>query len=81
MKRLCLLRHAKSDWSDPANDDFSRPLNARGKVAADFMAAYIAHSPYRPDAHRKHARRWLLRWAKYLSNTLTRFITPCRMTC
>tara|TARA_R110000868_G_scaffold20217_14_gene85878 strand:- start:7145 stop:7675 length:531 start_codon:yes stop_codon:yes gene_type:complete len=49
MKRLCLLRHAKSDWSDPANDDFSRPLNARGKVAADFMAAYIAHSPYRPD--------------------------------
>lgn len=50
MKRLCLMRHAKSDWSDPANDDFSRPLNARGLVAADFMAGYIAKSPYRPDA-------------------------------
>lgn len=49
MKRLCLLRHAKSDWSDPASDDFSRPLNARGEVAADFMADYIARSPYRPD--------------------------------
>ncbi|MDO8420767.1 MAG: histidine phosphatase family protein [Parvibaculum sp.] len=49
MKRLCLLRHAKSDWSDPASDDFSRPLNARGEIAADFMADYIAQSPYRPD--------------------------------
>ena len=50
MKRLCLLRHAKSDWSDPSSDDFSRPLNARGTRAANFMAQYIAKSPYRPDA-------------------------------
>jgi len=50
MKRLCLLRHAKSDWGDPAKDDFDRPLNARGEKAADFMADYIAHSAYRPDA-------------------------------
>lgn len=49
MKRLCLLRHAKSDWSDPSSDDFSRPLNARGEKTADFMADYIARSPYRPD--------------------------------
>ena len=50
MKRLCLLRHAKSDWGDPAKDDFDRPLNSRGETAADFMADYIAGSPYRPDA-------------------------------
>ncbi|MBC7103108.1 MAG: histidine phosphatase family protein [Parvibaculum sp.] len=50
MKRLCLLRHAKSDWGDPAKDDFERPLNARGVKAAGFMASYIAASPYRPDA-------------------------------
>jgi phosphohistidine phosphatase len=50
MKRLCLLRHAKSDWGDPSKDDFDRPLNARGSKAADFMAGYIAQSPYRPDA-------------------------------
>lgn len=49
MKRLCLLRHAKSDWGDPAKDDFDRPLNPRGEKAADFMAGYIARSPYRPD--------------------------------
>lgn len=49
MKRLCLLRHAKSDWGDPAKDDFDRPLNTRGAKAADFMAGYIAGSVYRPD--------------------------------
>ena len=49
MKRLCLLRHAKSDWSDPSSDDFDRPVNARGAKAADFMAHYIAHCTYRPD--------------------------------
>lgn len=50
MKRLCLLRHAKSDWGDPAKDDFDRPLNARGAKAADFMAGFIVTSAYRPDA-------------------------------
>lgn len=50
MKRLCLMRHAKSDWSDPSKDDFDRPLNARGRVAAEFMAEFVARSPHRPDA-------------------------------
>lgn len=30
MKRLAILRHAKSSWNDPALDDFNRPLNTRG---------------------------------------------------
>lgn len=50
MKRLCLMRHAKSDWSDPAKDDFERALNPRGIKAAKFMAKYISSSEYRPDA-------------------------------
>ncbi len=50
MKRLCLLRHAKSDWGDPMKDDFDRPINTRGARTARFMAGYIANSPYRPDA-------------------------------
>lgn len=37
MKRLGLLRHAKSDWGDPSLDDFDRPLNARGREAAERM--------------------------------------------
>lgn len=34
MKRLAILRHAKSSWDDAALDDFNRPLNERGWKAA-----------------------------------------------
>jgi phosphohistidine phosphatase len=34
MKILTLLRHAKSAWDDPVARDFDRPLNARGRRAA-----------------------------------------------
>ena len=37
MKTLLLVRHAKSDWGDPALDDFDRPLNHRGKKDAPEM--------------------------------------------
>lgn len=38
MKVLYLVRHAKSSWSNPEQDDFDRPLNDRGKRDAPFMA-------------------------------------------
>ena len=34
MKTLTLLRHAKSAWDDPVQRDFDRPLNKRGRRAA-----------------------------------------------
>jgi phosphohistidine phosphatase len=34
MKRITLLRHAKSGWDDPVARDFDRGLNARGERAA-----------------------------------------------
>jgi len=34
VKRLAILRHAKSDWGDAKLDDFDRPLNDRGWKAA-----------------------------------------------
>jgi phosphohistidine phosphatase len=34
MKILTLLRHAKSTWDDPVARDFDRPLNQRGRRAA-----------------------------------------------
>ena len=42
MKTLYLLRHAKSDWSSPAVDDFARPLNRRGKRARTVIAEHMA---------------------------------------
>ena len=38
MKKLILLRHAKSSWKDASLDDFDRPLNRRGKKDAPIMA-------------------------------------------
>jgi hypothetical protein len=38
VKRLYLLRHAKSSWSDPALADAERPLAPRGRKAAKKMA-------------------------------------------
>jgi phosphohistidine phosphatase len=43
MKRLTLLRHAKSDWGDPGLDDFNRPLNERGSKAARRMGKELKH--------------------------------------
>ena len=37
MKRLTILRHAKSSWDDPQLADFNRPLNNRGWKAARRM--------------------------------------------
>jgi phosphohistidine phosphatase len=34
MKRLTILRHAKSSWDVPGLDDAERPLNQRGRMAA-----------------------------------------------
>lgn len=41
MKTLTLLRHAKSGWNDPVARDFDRPLNDRGRRAADTMGHHL----------------------------------------
>lgn len=42
MKRLTVLRHAKSSWKDRELDDFERPLNGRGQRAARRMGREIS---------------------------------------
>lgn len=42
MKKIFLIRHAKSSWSDPSVTDFHRKLNKRGKRDAPFMAAKLS---------------------------------------
>ncbi|MCW9057802.1 MAG: histidine phosphatase family protein [Gammaproteobacteria bacterium] len=48
MKRLTLIRHAKSDW-DNRLPDFERPLNARGEGDVPRMAARMLQYHERPD--------------------------------
>lgn len=49
MKTLYLIRHAKSSWDDPTEDDFSRPLNHRGKKDAPRMAKRLKEKKVFPD--------------------------------
>lgn len=49
MRRLMLLRHAKSDWSQAGQRDHERGLSARGQAAAPRMGAYLAERGLIPD--------------------------------
>lgn len=49
MKRLILLRHAKSDWSDAVLRDYDRPLNERGERAAALMGDWARQQSLRCD--------------------------------
>lgn len=49
MKKVILLRHAKSSWNDPTLDDHDRPLNSRGRVAAPVIGAWLEYRRHRPD--------------------------------
>ena len=41
MKRLFLLRHAKSSWEDPELADYDRPLAPRGRRATKLIGAHL----------------------------------------
>jgi phosphohistidine phosphatase len=49
MRRLYLIRHAKSSWAEAGLDDFDRPLNHRGKADAPFMGRRLSGHGVRPD--------------------------------
>lgn len=49
MKKLLLMRHAKSSWSDADQKDEERPLNERGRAAAATMAEWLAGRGDIPD--------------------------------
>jgi phosphohistidine phosphatase len=49
MKKLYIIRHAKSSWKDMTLRDFDRPLNKRGKRDAPFMAKLLKSKKIMPD--------------------------------
>jgi len=49
MKKLFIVRHAKSSWDYPELDDFDRPLNKRGKRNAPEMGQRLAQRNVKPD--------------------------------
>ncbi|MEX2647640.1 MAG: histidine phosphatase family protein [Alphaproteobacteria bacterium] len=49
MKRLYVLRHAKSSRSEPGLEDEARPLNGRGRRAGALLAGYCREQGVRPS--------------------------------
>ena len=49
MKRLLILRHAKSSWADAALDDWQRPLNDRGRRDAPRVGEWLRRHAILPD--------------------------------
>jgi phosphohistidine phosphatase len=49
MKILYLVRHAKSSWDDPLQEDFDRPLNNRGRTDAPRMGKKLSERGIHPD--------------------------------
>lgn len=49
MKKLLLLRHAKSSWADASLTDFERPLNERGRRAAPLIGKFMRAQKIQPD--------------------------------
>jgi phosphohistidine phosphatase len=64
VRRLILMRHAKSSWSDPSLRDLDRPLNKRGRKAAALLGAWLKRRGNLPDhALISTARRAQETWA------------------
>lgn len=49
VRRLLIMRHAKSSWDAEAESDFARPLAKRGREDAPRMGRWLAQQGLRPD--------------------------------
>lgn len=64
MRRLILMRHAKSSWADPDLRDLDRPLNKRGRRSAELLGRWLRERGRMPDvALVSSARRTQETWA------------------
>jgi phosphohistidine phosphatase len=74
VKRLLILRHAKSSWGDPALADFDRPLAPRGRRAAKSIRKHLELGAVEIDlvlcSPARRARETLARIEKALGNAM-----------
>jgi phosphohistidine phosphatase len=70
MKKLFVVRHAKSSWDFPELDDFDRPLNKRGKKSAPEMGKRLAKRGVKPDAMITSSAKRALSTARQIAKAL-----------
>lgn len=79
MKRLVVIRHAKSSWKDPGLRDFDRPLNKRGKTDAPEMGRRLARRSLVPDSLLSSPAKRAIRTAEIIAGAIG--FPPGRITC
>ncbi len=70
MRKLTLIRHAKSSWADPQQNDFDRPLNQRGELDLPLMAKRVRDFGLYPDRILTSGAARALSTAEALADTL-----------
>jgi phosphohistidine phosphatase len=70
MKKILLVRHAKSSWNDFSISDHDRPLNDRGHHDAPLMAKKIIESEFKTEAIYTSSAKRAKDTAKYFSTIL-----------
>ncbi len=70
MRRLFLVRHAKSSWGDPSLPDRERPLNDRGKRDAPTMGKRLAALRVKPDVILSSPAKRAFKTARILAEEL-----------
>ncbi|HEX9970682.1 MAG TPA: histidine phosphatase family protein, partial [bacterium] len=71
MKRLFLIRHAKSSWDEPDVADIDRPLNNRGKRDAPVMGERLKKEhKAKPDLILSSPAKRALRTAKIIAKEI-----------
>lgn len=67
MKKLLLIRHAKSSWDNLTISDFDRPLNERGKKDAPEMAKRLVDRKIKIDAFVSSPAKRAKKTSKYFA--------------
>lgn len=70
MKTLYIVRHAKSNWSNPEQADFERGLNERGKRDAPRMGKRLHERDIHPDLLLSSPAKRALSTAKRIAEVL-----------
>ena len=70
MRRLLVIRHAKSDWDSSAIADFERPLNKRGLSDAPKMGIHLKEMALFPDLIISSGAKRAITTAKLIAKSL-----------
>lgn len=71
MKKIVLIRHAKSSWGNSGSDDFSRPLNQKGIEESKTISRALTEKIAKPDIILTSSAHRALSTARYFASAFS----------